>query len=313
MLALAGLAGFLAGCDITPPPEDTVPPPDMRAALVAPVLPAVREPSAASRELAANYTRLQTQMLTQGLLRSDGGGPDTPFTDTMLARNFVRIALFTEYKDDSDFLIQRAGMTTLRRWEQPIRMNIAFSDTVPLAQRDQDRTSVSAFSARLSRLTGVPIRQTDQNPNFHVLFLDEDDRRGAAERLRALVPTISDATVRGIVNLPRDQLCLVAGIFAPGGARYEQAIVVIRAEHPNLIRAACIHEEIAQGMGLANDSDGARPSIFNDSNEFALLTRHDELLLRMLYDPRLAAGMPPATAAPIAREIARDLLAAGSS
>ncbi|WP_322891496.1 MULTISPECIES: DUF2927 domain-containing protein [unclassified Yoonia] len=312
IVALAVTAAFLAGCEVAPPP-DPVSPPQAVPAVVVPALPAVRAPSLASRNLMAHYTALQTQMLTQNLLRSDGGGPDTPFTDTMLARNFAQIALATEYKDNSDFTLQQGGQTTLRRWEQPIRMNVVFSETVPLAQRDQDRTSVSAFAARLARLTGVPISQTDAAPNFHVLFLDEDDRRGAADRLRALVPGISDATVRGIVTLPRDQLCLVAAVFQPGQSTYAQAVVLIRAEHPNLMRAACIHEELAQGMGLANDSDTARPSIFNDSEEFALLTRHDELLLRILYDRRLAAGMPPATAAPIAAEIARELLAAGAS
>jgi hypothetical protein len=312
IVAFAVTAAFLTGCEITPPPED-VQPTKAVPAVVAPALPVVRAPSLTSRNLVAHYTQLQTQMLTQSLLRSDGGGADTPFTDTMLTRNFIAIALSTEYSDNSDFTARQGGQTTLRRWEQPIRMNVAFSDTVPLAQRDQDRTSVSAFAARLSRLSGVPIRQTDENPNFHVLFLDEDDRRSAADRLRKLVPNISDATVRGIVALPRDQLCLVAAVYQPGQSTFAQAIVLIRAEHPNLIRAACIHEELAQAMGLANDSDVARPSIFNDSEEFALLTRHDELLLRMLYDRRLAAGMTPATAAPIAQEIARGLLAAGAS
>ena len=168
-------------------------------------------------------------------------------------------------------------------------------------------------SARLSRLSDVPITLTDDNPNFRVLFLGEDDRRAYGDRLRELIPTISDATVRTFVNLPRDQLCVVIGTFAPGRSSYTKAIAMIRAEHPNLMRSACIHEELAQGMGLANDSPDARPSIFNDDEEFALLTGHDELLLRMLYDPRLQTGMDPATAAPIARRIARDYLTGGSS
>jgi hypothetical protein len=44
---------------------------------------------------------------------------------------------------------------------------------------------------------------------------------------------------------------------------------VIRAEHPDLLRLSCLHEEIAQGLGLPNDSPRARPSIFNDDEEFA--------------------------------------------
>jgi hypothetical protein len=69
-----------------------------------------------------------------------------------------------------------------------------------------------------------------------------------------------------------------------------------------------VHEEIAQGLGLPNDSPAARPSIFNDDEEFALLTRHDELLLRILYDRRLRPGMLPDDARPIVTEIAEELI-----
>jgi hypothetical protein len=69
-----------------------------------------------------------------------------------------------------------------------------------------------------------------------------------------------------------------------------------------------VHEEIAQGLGLPNDSPAARPSIFNDDEEFALLTRHDELLLRILYDERLSPGMEPDEARPIVRRIAEELV-----
>ena len=40
---------------------------------------------------------------------------------------------------------------------------------------------------------------------------------------------------------------------------YTRAFAVIRAEHPDLLRLSCLHEEIAQGLGLANDSPRARP------------------------------------------------------
>ncbi|MDP5084324.1 MAG: DUF2927 domain-containing protein [Yoonia sp.] len=306
------LATGLTGCNLVAPP---VLPPELPpvATPEPPQEPVVSPPSRASQDLAIYYRRLQNDLLTQGLLRGDGGGPDTPFTDTQLARNFVRIALFNEYSDDSDFQRPQATISKLRRWTGPIRMSVEFGDTVPLAQRDADLASVSAYAARLSRATGVPIEITDRDPNFHVLFLGEDDRRAYGDRLREIVPNISNATVRSFVNLPRDQLCFVIGTFVPGQSSYSKAVAMIRAEHPNLMRSACIHEELAQGMGLANDSPNARPSIFNDDEEFALLTNHDTLLLRMLYDPRLQTGMEPAVAAPIARVIAREYLAAGAS
>ena len=301
----------LMGCNLRMSPVVTPPPPVQEPAPLAEAV--VTPPSQASRDLSTYYTRLQNDLLNQGLLRGDGGGPDTPFTDTQLARNFVRIALFNEYRDDSDFQRPQATVSKLRRWTGPIRMSVEFGDTVPLTQRDTDLASVSAYVARLSRATGVPITITDQSPNFRVLFLGEDDRRAYGPRLRELIPSISDATVRTFVNLPRDQLCVVIGTFAPGQSNYTKAVAMIRAEHPSLMRSACIHEELAQGMGLANDSPGARPSIFNDDEEFALLTTHDELLLRLLYDPRLQTGMDPSVAAPIARQIAREYLTPGQS
>lgn len=308
-LGLFAIVASTAGC-VTPQPA---PPPEPPAEIEVPVVPVAETPSAASRRLSVYYQRLQNDLLTQGLLRGDGGGPDTQFTDTMLARNFIRIALFNEYRDDSDFRNAQSTVSNLRRWAHPIRMEIEFGDTVPYAQRDQDIASVQSYAARLSRVTDVPISFDQPHPNFHVLFLGEDDRLAIEPRLRELIPTISPATVRAIVDLPRDQLCVVIGTFAPEKSTYSKAIAIIRAEHPNLMRAACIHEELAQGMGLANDSPGARPSIFNDDEEFALLTTHDEMLLRMLYDPRLQAGMDPATAAPIARQIARDMMAQEAS
>ena len=74
------------------------------------------------------------------------------------------------------------------------------------------------------------------------------------------------------------------------------------------MRLSCLHEEIAQGLGLANDSPRARPSIFNDNEEFALLTPQDELMLRMLYDPRLTPGMTEGQARPIAAALATQFL-----
>ena len=74
----------------------------------------------------------------------------------------------------------------------------------------------------------------------------------------------------------------------------------------------CIHEELAQGLGLANDSPAARPSIFNDDDEFALLTTHDTHLLGMLYDKRLQTGMTLDAARPIIRQMARERLGPGS-
>jgi hypothetical protein len=308
-LGLAVLA-VLAGCAAEPPPLPAAPVP---AAVPAPVEPpppppSIPERSEASLALSVYYQRLQNDLLSRGLLRGDGGGTDAPFTDTMLARNFIRIALYDEYTIDGDVMRPEARISRLRRWETPVRMNVEFGATIPPAQMARDRASVSAYAARLSALTGVPITQTATNANFHVMILNEDDRLASEARIREAVPGIADSTVRAIMMIPRSTLCVVVAFAEGGGHSYTRALAVIRGEHPDVLRLACIHEEIAQAFGLANDHPQARPSIFNDDEEFGRLTVHDELLLKMLYDPRLKTGMTAAEAAPIARQIATELL-----
>jgi hypothetical protein len=148
----------------------------------------------------------------------------------------------------------------------------------------------------------------DEDANFHVAVLSEDDRREFGPKLGDLVPGIAETSVRSFTNLPSSVLCLVIAFGVSEEASYSQAVALIRAEHPDLLRTACIHEELAQGMGLANDSPNARPSIFNDDEEFGLLTRHDELLLQMLYDPRLRTGMTIDDATPVVQQIAAELV-----
>jgi len=299
----------LAAC-APPAAEDVAAPPPARDRVAEAAPPAARPRSDYSLALGQYYRRLQNDLMAQGLMREDGGGPDTPFTDEMLARNFVRIALFDEYAEDGVSLVQEMRPSRLRRWEAPVRYHVETGATITAAEAARDRAAVSAYVARLARATRHDIAMAGSAgaANFHVLFLDEDERLAASDRLRELVPGIAESSVRAIRNLPRSTLCVVVAFSEPGSHAITRAVAIIRSEHPDALRLACIHEELAQGLGLANDHPQVRPSIFNDDEEFALLTRHDELLLRILYDPRLRPGMAAAEAAPVVRQIARELM-----
>ncbi|WP_084178424.1 DUF2927 domain-containing protein [Pseudooceanicola nanhaiensis] len=267
------------------------------------------KPSARSEELTRYYAGVQADLLAQGLLRQDGGGIDTPFNTRQLAENFERIALYDEYARGAGLRTASDAPSHLRRWVLPVRVNVEFGDTVPEEIRATDSAYIADYAARLGRLTGHPVTMArGASANFHVLVMGEDDRGPAIRRIRQLVPNISDSSVDIFRTLPRSIHCLVVA-FSGGSSDYEyrKAIAFVRAEHPDLMRRSCYHEEMAQGLGLANDSPNARPSIFNDDDEFALLTTHDELLLRMLYDTRLSTGMTPAQARPIVQEIAEGL------
>lgn len=272
--------------------------------------PAPPAPSEKSLALAEYYNAVQRSLLTQGLLRTDGGGADVPFTAAMLARDFQRIAFFQEYTRAGNTLLARESQANLNRWDGPVRLSLSFGPSVDSATQARDRAFVRQYVARLAAITLHPIsmtRNNARNSNFHVFVLNADELSQFAPELRRLIPGISPAAMNAVINMRREDYCLVLSNDTSGTGRIEQAVAFIRAEHPDLMRKGCYHEEIAQGLGLPNDSPQARPSIFNDDEEFGLLTTHDELLLKMLYDPRLHPGMSAEEAAPIVRRMAQEL------
>ncbi len=300
MIVTAGLAFTLAACETTVPPAATLPPPT--------VAPAPPPPSADSLAARDYYARVQANLLGQGMLRTDGGGTDTPFDARLLAQNFEQIALFDEYARTPGGLVPRQTASTLRRWTVPVRVAVRFGPSVPPERQATDRARIASYLMRLQQVTGHPISLVDFAPNFEIQIVNEDERRALGPAIRASLPSLGAADVAGLTNLPRTNYCIVYALTGGQSGAYVRAFAVVRAEHPDLLRLSCLHEEIAQGLGLANDSPAARPSIFNDDEEFALLTRQDELMLKMLYDPRLRAGMTLAEARPIIATLAGELL-----
>lgn len=316
-LGVVALMALLAGCGAPPVPPVAPPPPDPAPALPepppvvtpdpappAPEVPGIRPalPGASDR-LAAHYRRVEADLLARGHLRRDGGA-EIPLSPEALVRDFIAVALRDEAPDGST-----GGPALLKRWDQPVRIGLAFGDSVSAAQRVRDRGQVGELAARLARASGHAVGLTADHPNFTVYVVNEDERRALAPELVAALPGVSPADIRRMVELPDSTFCAAFAFGRDGRAATARAIAIIRDEQPALLRQSCLHEEITQGLGLAADSRAARPSIFNDDEEFALLTPHDEALLKMLYDPRLAPGMTEAEARPIIETIAAELAA----
>lgn len=302
---VAGTAALtLAACDmpVSAPPAEATPP-------VAPVAAAGVTPKSAAA--AAYYARVQQTLLAQGLLRTDGGG-NVPFSDRMLAENFLRIALFDEYRRTAGGFVRQESESKLRRWGGPVRFGLRFGASVPPERQATDRARIASFVARLSAVTGHPMQMDDATPNFVIHIVSEDEREALGPKVRAMLPNLSPGELAGITEMPRSTYCLVYALSEGGSGNYTRAVAVIRSEHPDLLRMSCVHEEIAQGLGLPNDSPRARPSIFNDDEEFAFLTDHDELLLKILYSRELRAGMTLSEARPIVFSLARRLMGGDS-
>ena len=257
------------------------------------------------------YASIEGELITSGRMRRDIAPSDAPFSDSDLMRDFERIALHDEYVDLGGRFVHSEAPALLRRWDKPVRVAVMTGGS-EAADAARDRANVAAFTRRLARLTGLDMG-LGQGPdvNFLVLFMNSAERTAFADQVRALYPNFAPSVMQALRDTPLDTFCTAYAFSDPAQPSvYSAVIVLIRAEHPPLTRLSCVNEEMAQAMGLPNDSKLARPSLFNDDLEFALLTEHDAILLRMLYDPRLRPGMTADEARPLLPAIAEAAQAA---
>ncbi len=185
-LAAALLVAACVPVDAPAPPAS--PPPKAAPA----PLPKVTAKSEAAR---AYYAQVQQALLSEGLLRTDGGGEDTPFDDRMLAENFLRIALYDEYSRQGGGFVRSETPSVLRKWQAPVRVGLRFGASVPDDRRATDRARVASYLARLSQLTGHPIALTDGSPNFWVHIVSEDEREALGPTLSAHSPAFPPLTL----------------------------------------------------------------------------------------------------------------------
>ena len=297
--ALAALL-TLAACEASPPaPKPT--PPVAEAPTSPPETPA-------SADLRAYFAQVQASLLSQDLLRTDLGGADAPFTDRNLTENFLKIAFYQEYGPGAPGTRPGESPTQLTRWTKPVRVTLQFGPSVAPPKRAADAARIASFLTRLSMLTGHPISLVDQNPNYVIHIASVDERAALGPTLARELSNVTPAQLASVTTMDRNTYCQVLTQSDPATSTYTTAVVVIPSEHADLMRLACIHEELAQSLGLPNDSNAARPSIFNDDEEYALLTRQDELMLRLLYNPALRPGMSEQQARPLVQMLAARLL-----
>lgn len=303
LMALPCLVGLSACMHPKPPAKLPLQPPPHVG------MPSVASPSLESQQAAKYYRRIEADNLVRGLMRIDGGGPDVPFDAHQIARNFERVALYTEYKRVGHAFVARQSQSQLKRWETPVRVKLHFGASVPADVQTKDSDFVAKYLRRLQRVTKHPITLThsETDANFHVIVASIDEQRELGPLLSQINPDMSNQNAHDFAYQSRNIYCSVYAFdSAHNPNTYGRAIALIRSEHPDLMRNSCYHEEIAQGLGLANDSPDARPSIFNDDEEFAYLTTHDEKLLSILYDPRLKPGMTARQARPIVAQLAAE-------
>ncbi len=264
-----------------------------------------------------------------GGLRMERAPGDAPVDAATLIRNFRKIAYELEsnpfgYGPGAP---RQEGRSMLKRWESDVHTQIVWDEESAAGPADD----TIAFARKLSDLTGVPLKvsqheqvSTDlpdaDNVNFFVFLGTGEFFENMLAELKAPsvgddeeMAEVSSGFLEFFATWHRSYSPCAAQSYsetsdAGDTGRIFLAFVAIRTDLQDPMTQSCIEEELAQSMGLMNDDKDVRPSLFNDDHEFALLTNHDELLLKVLYDARLTAGMSAPQSMPIVRQIARELL-----
>lgn len=237
-------------------------------------------------------------MQNRGLMREVRAPTDAKYSNESLAKNFSVIMFHGEVHNSWTRKGSAGPERTLLRQTGPVDYLVSGTAT------DADRTYISNYMDRMRGLTGLKIRETQFTDRLQIHFLDNKARIALGEKLLK-VPRWKFAGEHLIDGMRG----IVCGAYNNRlkGERHKTVLVVIRDEVEDVLRRACIEEELGQAFGAGADHPAARPSIFNDDQEFALLTEHDEMMFRVLYDPRLTNGMTKDEAMPIARKIIAEL------
>lgn len=179
----------------------------------------------------------------------------------------------------------------LLRYEGPVRVRLSSPSLYPY------RRDLENLLARLRNEAGVNIRSTNDPSAAHIQI-----ESVPTEEFQRAYPGAACFIVPGETNWKSyrsrsarrrarwsDQTTLgITGIFLPASSS------------PQDVRD-CLHEEIGQALGPANDVYRLPDTVFNDDNFHSILTSFDMLMLRVLYSPEMHSGMPAAAASRRAR------------
>ena len=221
----------------------------------------------------------------------------TDLADEDYVQNFRTVAFFREFDPD-----RREQVLT--RWEGPLR--VALVGDV----NDRYIEYVRLHVADLALLSGLEVSLAERADANVVVILSPAPFERALDTYRADYRSFfkSDRAMEAVTAQMRTEATCYARIVTnEAGDVITGAMALIPTDQGRFVVRACIIEELTQAMGLFNDSDEIRPSIFNDSSPNMVLSEHDRILLRTLYDARLQPGMTWSQAEPVVRIVIGEL------
>lgn len=201
---------------------------------------------------------------------------------------FMKITFGSEYENIT------TKPKVIAKWSGEIGISVQGRATKELA------AMASKHINYLAKITGLKFKQVkpdDPMQSINIIFLKRN------EMYAIKGPGIDPDVVKQLASAGG---CYFMAFHKPP-QRIVKSIIAVNIERPMGITDSCLLEEITQSLGLPNDSNMMRPSIFSDMDHETKLSRTDEILVRTLYDQRMPSGAAPKEAFAISRRIIAEL------
>jgi hypothetical protein len=207
--------------------------------------------------------------------------------NAFITNSFYEIALGSEYG---------GAALEVRKWTKPVKIYVEHQ----VGDKALHNELLDAQINDLRKITGLNISRVSSKKQANIKYYFTSQKK-----LPALVRSTSG---KHSVKYLRTAVCL-ATIRANRDGSINSAAVYIPVNqarmHAKLV--SCIVEEITQVLGLPRDSDEVFPSIFNDHTPNQTLTGLDVVLLKILYNNQIKAGMNKAKLRPILKRVISTL------
>jgi len=213
------------------------------------------------------------------------------FSDAEIIDGFLKIAFGAEFRfgGQSD---------RIRKYIRPVRVLVDNE-----ASPDRSGEIEAVIDDIRTRVKNLDISVTpDADEANAVVKLIHD--RDLTETIRALYG--GERTSR--IRREHEPQCL-AGYSKDDAFRIQHAEVILVVDAGDFVFYDCAYEEILQALGPINDDTSLPWSMFNDDVSMGFFDVYDQLLLNILYDPRIRPGMTRAEVAAVLPAILPDVRA----
>ncbi len=222
--------------------------------------------------------------LTALLAISPARAASDSFSTEEILRGFEKTVFGLEYRSWSwrPYLV--------KKFTQPVRFYVH-----NLSRRDR-KAVVHRFVREIDRRIGGLKTSITNDPaaaNFEVYVVDRSQYVSVVQR---------DIYKNDRAKVPGR--CLVRVVSGRDGIKRSSAVIV--SDEGEFLFKRCLVEEILQGLGPMNDDKALTHSVFNDASRHSRFTVFDQIILNMLYDPRIRPGMSMKQTKPILPLVARD-------